>query len=460
MKKQQLIIQVFAFCLIFAIFAFFRFYNLDKRLTFDWDQEQFSYQIRDIILHHKFTLLGPRVVSDKGFFLAPYFTYLLAPIYLLTNLNPRALLYFIGLVNFVFFFLTAYIIKKIFGLVQSVSFLFLWACAYLLTGYDTIAWWPVLIPLGVIATWSTLYQIYKINSYKSWILLGVVLGFFMNMHFQFVFVILFCGLFFICLFLTNKKFSFDFKKIAVCLLVFLAFFIPLIIFDLRHQFLNISLFFNFFFVKETGAIHDNNIWLTVFTNFIDSLIYFRSIFLAKLFYFVSIFLIFFLYKAKKDFYRVFYLSTLTLWLTFPICFALYGKRPSEYYFVFLFPFVFIFIVDFFVSIKKAYLLLFFSFVFFLINFQKNQINIRPNIFSLYYKDIAVEKINTLTAGKKFNISFKTPLGANYGYKYLIDYYNIKRTGNWADPLVEIRIPPEDDDIRVQEIGIKIPKELR
>jgi len=282
----------------------------------------------------------------------------------------------------------------------------------------------------------------------------------MNMHFQFVFVILFCGLFFICLFLTNKKFSFDFKKIAVCLLVFSAFFFPLVLFDLRHQFLNINLFINFFFSKESAVGRDINVWFTVFTYFIDSIIYYRSVLLAKLFYFVSIPLLVFLFKTKKNFYHVFYLSTLALWLIFPVCFAIYGKRPSEYYFVFLFPFIFIFIVDFFASLKKTYLLLVFCFVFFLINVQKDIINLKQNIFSLYYKDLAVKKISQLTINKKLNISFDTPLGANFGYRYLIDYYKIKQTGNWTDPLVQIRIPPKEDDIRIQEIGIKIPKELR
>ncbi len=54
---------------------------------------------------------------------------------------------------------------------------------------------------------------------------------------------------------------------------------------------------------------------------------------------------------------------------------------------------------------------------------------------------------------------KNNLGLNSGFNYLIDYYQIKQTGNWKDPLVEIRIPPKENDVIIYNIGIKIPKEL-
>ena len=59
MKKKGIEIhKIFALAIIFLIFCFFRFYNLDKRLSFGWDQEQFSYQIKQIVQDHQPVLIG------------------------------------------------------------------------------------------------------------------------------------------------------------------------------------------------------------------------------------------------------------------------------------------------------------------------------------------------------------------------------------------------------------------
>lgn len=147
-------------------------------------------------------------------------------------------------------------------------------------------------------------------------------------------------------------------------------------------------------------------------------------------------------------------------MSFPLFFIIYGQRPSEYYFVFLYPFILIIIADFFLSIKQLSIILIFGVLFFFIHSKQITDNLQPNIFGLYYKDKTIKKLKRLTSNKKFNVSFDTSLGRNSGYNYLIDYYNIKQTGNWNDPLVEIRIPPKKDDIRIQNIGIKIPQELK
>ena len=99
--------------MVFFVFCYFRFYNLDKRISFGWDQERDAYQIRDLIINHKLTLIGPRVVGPEGFFLAPYYTYLLTPFYLISNLHPIGSSYLLIIYNLLFFFTAYYVIKKI-----------------------------------------------------------------------------------------------------------------------------------------------------------------------------------------------------------------------------------------------------------------------------------------------------------------------------------------------------------
>ncbi|MFA6533384.1 MAG: hypothetical protein WCT22_05340, partial [Patescibacteria group bacterium] len=89
--------------LVFLLFMFFRFNNFGNRIGFGWDQEQYSTQVRQLIVDHKPVLLGPRTTNDRGFFLAPYFTYLITPFFLLTNLHPYAIGIFLICFNILFF---------------------------------------------------------------------------------------------------------------------------------------------------------------------------------------------------------------------------------------------------------------------------------------------------------------------------------------------------------------------
>jgi hypothetical protein len=243
-KNNLLIIKIVAVFILLISFCYLRFYNLDKRIIFDWDQEHYAYEIKNIIQNHKFTLIGPRANNDKGFFLGPYFTYLMLPFYLMTNLHPAGSIIFVILYNLVFFFFSFFFINKIFGFKQAFLFLFLWNINDLLIGYDTIPWWPILIPLGVIITWYWLDRIERKNVFKDWFILGISLGFFLNMHFQFIFMVYY-SLVYLAIFVISKK-KFIWRNLAGLFTGFVLTFLPLVLFDLRHNFLNSKLFFNFF----------------------------------------------------------------------------------------------------------------------------------------------------------------------------------------------------------------------
>ncbi len=455
--KKVFGIKLLIIILIFLSFSFFRFYNLGGRIGFDWDQEQFSTQIRQIVKDKKLTLIGPRVTSDKGFFLAPYFTYLLIPFYLASNLHPSGLIFFLIFFNTAFFFISFYIIKKLFGFGQAVFFLLFWTFNSLLVNYDIVPWWPIFIPLGVLVVWLILLKLYQKNTCRQWILLGLTLGFFCNMHFQFAFLVVFSSFF---IFFSRRKIVVDIKRIVAGIFSFFATLTPLLLFDLRHKFLNMRLFFNFF----THGIDDQKlnptIWFSVFTNLIKPLIYTDSFPITIAFYMLIFLLIFYLYRKKSGFNQSFYLSSLLLWVIFPFIFSKYGRRPSEYYFVFLYPFIYIVIIDFIFLAKRKYIALLIGALIFFINRDSLINGLKTSNLGLYYKDKIIQELQKQTIGKKFNVSYSTPLGRDTGFKYLIDYYQIKQSGDWNDPLVQIQIPSENCEIRQGSFGLIIPQELK
>jgi hypothetical protein len=241
-------------------------------------------------------------------------------------------------------------------------------------------------------------------------------------------------------------------------------FLPLFIFDLRHQFLNTKAFFNFFFGSEKALNKDLSIWWSVFGNFLKPLILvgdpFKNQWPTKIFYFLNLFIIFFLQKKEKGFKKRFFQSSLILWIFFPLAFMFWGKRPAEYYFIFLYPFIYLTLINFFTKIKKS-LILIFILIFIFFSTKKNIFStFKNNYFGFYYKEKIAKIIKEKTKGKKFNISFDVPLGMNHGFNYFFDWYQIKQTGDFSDPLIEVRIPPKKNDIVIDKIGIKFPQELK
>ncbi len=444
---------------IFTVFAFLRFTNLDVRLPFAWDQEQFSTQVRDIIRDHKFTLLGPRVTDDRGFFLAPYFTYLLIPFFIVTKLHPSALYLFTITVNIIFFCVAAYILYKLFGTKQALLFLFLWSINPTLVKYDTTPWWPILLPLGVL---TILYELKLLYNDKSnlylWGLIGATIGFFCNMHFQFIFIGAFTAIF--ILLMLEKKLINYWRHLLLMTFSFLCMFIPLVLFDIRHDHLNYTLFTTYFSERVFDDLPYMEAWLPVFANIMKPFIGVSNPYAAIAFLILLGAIFFYFVYKTQGFLKLFYISSLTLIIITIVGFSLYGKRPSEYYFTYFIPFIYIALSDFLIILNRKLITGIVIGLLILINSNDLKNITKREALNLYDKDAAVQKIIPFAQDKRVNVSYDMPLGLNNGYDYFVDYYKINRTGDPKDPLIELRIPPREDDIVVEGIGVHIPPELK
>lgn len=438
--------------LIFIIFSFFRFYNLDKRVIFDWDQERDAFVIKQLLLERKLTLIGPRVLGPEGFFLGPYFIYLLAPFYFLTRLHPEAIIFFIIAYNFVFFILSFLVLKKLFGYPTALIFLLIWSLHPALIGIDTIVWNPLLVPLVVIISWALLFIAFKKQSFGNWLWVGILVGLGTNFHFQLIYLLPFNLVF---LFSQKKKLL---KKTVAFFGGFALPFLPLLFFDLRHNFLNLKLLLDF--LREKGTIN-YLAWLPVWENVAGGFIGKKLPLLSLVFYFLPLLIMFYLLQREKEkFKRRFFLATIILWLVFPLGFAFFGQRPSEYYFNFLYPFLVLLLTQFLLKIARNWQLVFlFVLLFFFLNINRLKIRIEPRPQGLFYKEKVVQRIAEIGQGKKFNVSFSVPLGMDTGYRYLLEFYQAEQSQNPDDPLLRIVIPPEKEPVSETfgKIGLFIPE---
>jgi hypothetical protein len=450
--NKKIFLQYFIVIFIFVVFAFLRFYQLEQRTGFDWDQERDAYEVKKILVEHKPTLIGPRVVNTNGFFLGPYYTYVLTPFYILSNLHPIGSVYFIVFTNIVFFAAGFFIIKKLFDFKTSLFFLALCTLNFVATAWEITAWNVLLVPLGILLVFMLLHQLYEKKQDRDWFLLGLVLCLGINFHFQFIFLVLF-SIFF--LLLRKKDLSLSVKKIIVCIMGFMLPLAPLALFDIRHDFINIQLLFSFFTTPDSAGTYIFS-WVAVLTNVLRPFIIIKSDVISVVLYITLIAMSLYLAKKHTGFQKTFFSATIGLLLTVPFFFIVYGKRPSEYYFLFLYPFIYLILTSFFYTIRKQTVLIVLLVLYTILNASEIAQLMRTSPYSLYYKDKAIQTLKTYTKDKTYNISFKTELGRNNGFKYLIDHYELKQSNNWSDPLVEIVIPPEKGNIKVGQIGLKIP----
>jgi len=439
-QKPKLLISFLVF-FVFVIFTLQRMWMLPQTISFAWDQERDAQIVEKILTQFSLPLIGPRVVGDNGFYLGPYFYYLLAPFYLISSHHPKAMIYFIAFTTTTFFVLSFITFQKLYGQKVTLLFLAIWSFLPATVTQDRISWNPILIPLMFSCLIFTLDRLK--NSKKYFIILGLILGLIFHIHFQGLFYLVFTLIYLIS---KNNK---SVIHILWILFGFILTSLPLIVFDLRHQGINLNLFINFFTNSENSA-KSISAFLPVWSNFINLIIGINSTAVSIIFW--SLLLIFGYINRQKPYIFSF---TLLLFIT-PIAFMIYGKRPSEYYFNYLLPIIILYLSIFITQLKIPYYLIIPLYFLFSFNSFKS---IRPSPTSLFYKNDIVQKAKEILQDKPVYISYDTPLGQNNGFDYLIKYYKINRSTNPSDPGVQFIIPKKENLPTSGDISLFIPKQF-
>lgn len=440
------------FILISVLFLLLRFFMIEHRIGFGWDQERDAYEISKLVVDHKLTLIGPRVVNVHGFFLAPYYTYILLPFYIMSNLHPYGAVYFLFFISLLFIATSLFVIRKIWGTQVAVFFILLWAVNPILIGYDMTAWNVSLVPTLTLLTFFLLYRAYSSNKLYDWLLLGSILALGINFHFQFIFVII-ISLSFVVVSYAEKRY--DIKNVLLSFLSGAAVFLPLFLFDLRHDFLNTKLFFQFFLNNPEASVKDYSSWIEVINNTFLPFTIIKHPLLIIAFYIGVSALTYLMIKTHKGFQKYLYISFLVTIISTPIFFLVYAKRPSEYYFIFLYVLCYLVIIQSFVCFKRTFILSICIVVMILANIPQYRLLLQPNQYSLFYKDQAIKYVQKKVTENPSNIGIRTDPGQDNGFLYLLYYYKIEQYPDPSYPMIEIVIPPEEGSKVFGDIGVLI-----
>ncbi len=259
-KKELLILLA-----IVLLAALLRVYRMGDLAVFLADQASDSTKVFNIT-HGDFTLLGP-ITSVGGFYNGPIVYYLMAPFFLLMNNHPLSGAVFQTTLSLLTIPLLYLIGKKIKN--ETVGFIaaFLFAISPLMVEYSRAAFnsYPaVFFSTLIIYLFVTIDERYKLVRYA---LIGLCIGWIIQMHY---FTVVFIGVAAFFPWLVSH----EIRKSHYYVLVLVGFIIgisPFLLFEVRHNFLNINLMLQYFGsspIQERSLLHGLIIWPKVIAHLV------------------------------------------------------------------------------------------------------------------------------------------------------------------------------------------------
>lgn len=435
---------------IVLLALFLRTYLLPTRASFDADQEEIAFKAKEILSGNP-VLLGPKT-SLGGFSIGPGFSYIWAFFSILTKGHPIAGVYasiFLGILTIVgIYFISRKIFSEKVGLILS----FIIAFSNSFIAWDQGPWAPSLFHISEIIIFYGLYISKKSKMGIPLIALGLVMAF--QSHFA-VFLLILP----IVIYLLVYKPMISKKTFIVTLLILLIGVLPLLVYDILHNFVNFNRLVSVFSLGVSGVPPSKlKLIYTLIQNSVSVIVVSLPIFLR---YAIFILLIgttvFGIFKDKK------YRSLILLFLLFifvPLIeFMFYSSSFSEYYLMTVVT-PFVFILGYLLSKIKNNTLIIIALILFLVQNMRAFINFKRSI-NLGAKDRVVQKIVEMEGFSGYGVSISTEPGQNFGFSYLFDYY--KATPNippksGEEKIFTIIVPPGFDGIEpifaVDGVGLR------
>lgn len=246
--------------------AFLRFYKLQEFTIFLSDQGRDALIVKDIVTLTHLPLIGAPT-SIGQVFLGPAYYYLIAPFLPLFNFNPVGLSYGMAIYSLMGIIACYFILKREVTLSVALLFSVLTLFSSVQLELSRFSWNPNLLP---ISAFFALYFLYKLfnnpthgvaSNSRTMQMYGALFGFFIGLSLQFHYLAILMGpaigILYVLFFSKHRD---SFKKlfsatIVAPLLAFIATISPLVLFDLRHNFINSSNFLKLF-TEQKNVPHE------------------------------------------------------------------------------------------------------------------------------------------------------------------------------------------------------------
>lgn len=276
MSKKQLL-SFFLFSLIFILAFFLRAQEtISGNFLFLLDQGRDLMDVKSIVFDHHLTLIGP-YTSLQGIFQGPLFYYLLAIPAFITQGDPWGVVALMLLISMSVLIVSFVVMQRFFGWQAALVTSFLLAFSPEAIAAATYAWNPHPMWLLISLFLFSFYQL-VLGKQKYHLLVWPVVALMFHFEAALGFFIFLAGIMHVLIFERKTVLS---RYFLYGMLLFFIFFLPQILFDLRHDFLMSGSFLSLFYGKNQGLItgSEHQSYLSVLNDHLTSfVINFNSIF--------------------------------------------------------------------------------------------------------------------------------------------------------------------------------------
>lgn len=316
---------------IFAIFL--RLYRLNDFVTFLGDQGRDAIIMRRIVTLEHFPAIGaPSSIGQ--IYLGPFYYYLIAPFLFLFKFNPIGMAVGVAILSIIGIIAAYYVIKKEVNTQTAIIFLILATFSAVHIDLSRFSWNPNLLPLF---SFFTLYFFYKFISTAKFnfvycILFGAFFSFSFQLHHLSGLIVIPLAIVVIERLLKHKMSLRHIYGVSFSIVSFTFFSAPLIIFDLRHDFLNTRNLIKLFTGNKISGSSSplTQLLETVNSFFINTFKLDTPQYISLVLFILSIALVIYLYR-KKDIPLLIFINSLQFFF-FVIGFSfLNSPRHPHYY---------------------------------------------------------------------------------------------------------------------------------
>lgn len=401
--------------ILFLVGFFFRTYKLPEYATFLGDQGRDAVVIKDIAMLKHFTAIGP-VSSIGAVFLGPFYYYFMAPWLLVFKFNPVGLAFGVAIINSVGIIVVYSLIKRIFNRDVALFSSIIYSLSYILIEFSRFSWNPNPLPLFIFIYLYLFYKFIDLRLFnKHSVFLSLITGFFFSLCVQLHYSVVFLGIasFTAYIFLVIKQIL-DKKNILACIrnsiVVVIGFVFgnsPLILFDLRHGFLNFNSLIQMFSEKKEFTSTFSERLLSSFGYMINFLV---GTSITNILSIIIILILILVFLFTEKFNRRASIFSILFFISL-IGTVLFMDARIPHYYNIIYPFVIILLSYLFYLIKKfgsvigVFITVVLIIVFTYLNITKatfitrkgsNQIGRAKIVSNIIFSDLPLDKTYTLT----------------------------------------------------------------
>jgi len=439
MQRGKIIVLLGLICL------FFGFFRINERYTFEWDQEDDAVKVMNIIEQKKPILIGPRVANANGFFVGPSHYYFLLPFYMATKGDPIAGAIAVIVVSIITS-VTGYLItEKLYGKKVGLIAGIIWA-----TTINIVSWNVMYTTFfGILGYFLCLKVMESKPKFFPWLML--IYGLATTSHL----VPISMGLsIVVAWFLAEKKPKM--RQLFWGIGLFILPFIPIIIFDLRHDFLNFRKIGEFLFLnKNSGETNPWWLFLRSFWRGLNLNIFSWDIYSQKILIFFSNLLVLVVIIWEIWQLKVKQKILTGVWMITPLLvLGFYRGNIPEYYYGLALSILPIFLAKFISKRKMATIILI---LLILVGVRFWKIEKSTPFVSLNDKKKIVEYVINQKNDDFFNISYDLGSGMDTGYNYLFRFYGKNPENSEKGHLYTIVLTKDVDEseilVKSNNIGV-------